>query len=90
MPVLARSAACAHRIVLRAHGIDPATTHSVAHQRDEVRPQLLPLIGVQLTARLKWIKLVAEQHLGAVDVADPDRYRISTHYLTCENTTNVA
>ncbi len=32
---------------------------------------------------------MAEQHLGAVDVTDPDRYRISTHYLTCDNTTNV-
>jgi len=32
---------------------------------------------------------VTEQQLGAVDVADPVDARISTPYLTCENTTNV-
>lgn len=31
-----------------------------------------------------------EAHLRLIQVADPDQHWISTHYLTCVNTTNVA
>lgn len=74
MPVLAWSATGAHRIVFRTDGIDPATTHSSAHQLDKIRPQALPLISPERTARLQRIKLMTEQHLGTVDVAHPDWY----------------
>ena len=74
VPILAWSAAGKYRIVLWPYGVDSTATNSVAHQPDEIRPQLLPLIEAQLTARLERIKLVAEQHLGAVHVANPDQY----------------
>ncbi len=74
MPVSARCTAGARRIVLGTHGVDPAETHSLAHQSDQVCPQLLPVMDAQLMARFERIKLVAEQYLRAVDIADAGRY----------------
>ena len=36
VPVLPGCAAHANRVVLRPNGVDPATTHALAHQLDEI------------------------------------------------------
>jgi hypothetical protein len=74
VPVLPWSASGTARVVLGPDGVDPAATHPVAHQFDKIRPQRRPLIGAQLATWPQRIHLVAEQQLGAVDVADPDQY----------------
>lgn len=74
MPVLPWGTSGKDRIVLWPHSIDPASSHALAHELDEIHPHRRPLIGMHRAARLQRIQLMPKQHLSAIDVTNPDQY----------------
>jgi hypothetical protein len=76
---VAVDAGCAaHRLrqVLGADRVDAADPDAGAHQRHQIGPHVVPQRPIQRAARGQRRDAVAEQHLGAVDVADPGEHRL--------------
>ena len=56
--------------VLGAHGVDAAVLGALIHQQHEIGPDAVELSSRDLVARPKGRDVVAEEHLGPIDVAD--------------------